>query len=213
MTTKKHRTRDEKFARLIEQFQSVDAPYRADALYEMYDFYTLLGYGHRVHAMWLQGMSDPDGRVRRRAIKFLVWIDDASDIHHIENALHDSDDWVRFTAAQALLRKKYTEIVPLFGDLLLRSPDRILKREVMVLLYQLDTAEIIETFITSLNDTDWAVRGMAASHVGRLRLEHAIPFLRLCLEDKHDYVTSRVRYALREIDTPEALRVLEEHGK
>lgn len=67
---------------------------------------------------------------------------------------------------------------------------------------------LMHTLQTALGDKQHRVRGMAASHLGALRVREAIPLLLLALEDDHAYVRSSAALALGRMRAAEAKQKL-----
>jgi len=68
----------------------------------------------------------------------------------------------------------------------------------------------MHTLKTAVGDKQHRVRGMAASHVGVLQSQEAIPLLLLALEDDHAYVRASAALALGRMRAREAKKKLEQ---
>lgn len=160
-------------------------------------------------AALIEGLRDPDGRVRRAAVVGLQRRSGPEVVELLVGALMDMDSSVRARAAAALAMAPRDRVVPLLEDLM-EGGTPALKAQVVTALGQVGGREATSALEQALADEDRLVRRLAARALGRLAQPKTQPILSRALEDIDASVRAEAARALGVLKVSSAVPSLRE---
>ncbi|MFB3739656.1 MAG: HEAT repeat domain-containing protein [Candidatus Velamenicoccus archaeovorus] len=144
----------------------------------------------------VEGLSDPDPKVRRLAVCGLAASGEVRCVEHVARMLHDPDEEVRTRAALALGKMGHAEAAPPLVEAA-TGPDAALRRAAILALGELDAG--LDVLADVLRRGEPAERTRAAIALGETHDVGAIEPLTLALKDQDATVRARAAEALEKI--------------
>lgn len=146
----------------------------------------------------VEGLDDPDARVRRLSVCGLAASGDPRAVEHLITALRDPDAMVRERAAIALGRLGDQRAVPALREAAEREDDSPLHRAALLALGELGPIAI-DLLVRELCCPDVHDRIRAVIALGETRDVAAVEPLTRALEDEDEAVRVRAREALERL--------------
>jgi len=159
----------------------------------------------------VQQLSDPDERVRKRAVRALGALGERTPIEPLLQALNDQSGRVRGVTVTVLSKVKVRERVPIEPLLqMLDNPYGGIRQAALALLARLGERTPVEPLLHALSDPSAAVRWAAAIALGRLGERAPIEPLEQAFRDHAWRVRSAVATAVGALGERAPIALLEQ---
>ncbi|RMF82918.1 MAG: HEAT repeat domain-containing protein [Chloroflexi bacterium] len=154
-------------------------------------------------------LSDPDEMIRVAAVNALADLRDPSTLATLIEMFHrDESGRVRATIIAGVQLFPTGDYIDLCL-IALQDADKRVRSNAVLAFGKTDDARVIEPLVnTLLNDDDTRTRGHAARVLGKKGDERAVEPLIITLRDSDPWTQECARFALADLDTPEAREAL-----
>jgi HEAT repeat protein len=163
----------------------------------------LRGFGSASAPFLREALAHPEAAVRARAIGFLKFVKDETDLAGLIDATRDEDRNVRLAAVRALGDKNAGPAVPALLERLHEEDDSEMMRSTVNSLGEVGDPCAVPALIELLKDEYGGVLRAALIALGAIKDPRAVPALVECLQEENE-IASHAADALKAIGTKEA---------